>query len=504
MRQRRSTIITLAVLLIAVPVIALAQAPTSLTLNPTTVQGGQSSTGQVGLSGPAPAGGLAVDLSSSNAAVATVPAKADVSAGVTALGFTVTTFPVAKTTDVTIKATAGGANLTVQLTVLPPGLTAVTITPPSSIGAGVSVMVTGKVTLNGPAPSAGLAVALSSSNTAAATVPASVTVPAGATTHSFKVNTNPVAQSAAVTITATAGGVSRTGLLTVMPAIPVQVDLEPPFLVGGQNSTGEVDLNGPAPSGGLVVQLSSNAPAAAAVPASVTVAAGARKKTFAATTSPVAQSTTVTITASAGGVAETRNLTVHPPKPSSVTFAPNPVTGGSSSTGQVSLNGPAPSGGLAVNLSSAAPAVAAVPASVTVAAGATTKSFAVTTISVPNPVVVPITATGGSGTKTASLTILPPVLSSVTLTPSSVSGSQGSTGQVSLNGPAPAGGRVVDLSSSNPAVAIVPEHVTVTAGATTKSFAVPTSGFLVTQSTDVTITASAGGVSRTANLTVKP
>lgn len=59
--------------------------------------------------------------------------------------------------------------------------------------------------------------ALSSSN-AAATVPASVTVAAGATTATFTATTGSVAAQTAVTITASAASVSRTATLTVNPA----------------------------------------------------------------------------------------------------------------------------------------------------------------------------------------------------------------------------------------------------------------------------------------------
>src|SRR5260370_33628145 len=53
----------------------------SLTLNPTSVIGGaQSSTGTVTLSGPAPAGGAQVALSSSNPATANVPSSVTVAA----------------------------------------------------------------------------------------------------------------------------------------------------------------------------------------------------------------------------------------------------------------------------------------------------------------------------------------------------------------------------------------------------------------------------------------
>ena len=72
-----------------------------LALNPTSVVGGlQSSTGTVTLSGPAPAGGAQVTLSSSNTAVASVPSSATVPAGATSATFTVTTSLVLLSTSV--------------------------------------------------------------------------------------------------------------------------------------------------------------------------------------------------------------------------------------------------------------------------------------------------------------------------------------------------------------------------------------------------------------------
>jgi hypothetical protein len=58
-------------------------------------------------------------------------------------------------------------------------------------------------------------VALSSSNIAAATVPASVTVSGGATTASATVNTKSVASSTVVNIIAKYGGVTKLATLTV-------------------------------------------------------------------------------------------------------------------------------------------------------------------------------------------------------------------------------------------------------------------------------------------------
>jgi probable HAF family extracellular repeat protein len=96
----------------------------------------------------------------------------------------------------------------------------------------------------------------------------------------------------------------------------------------------------------------------------------------------------------------------------------------------------------------------------------------------------------------------PPSLSSLTLSPNSVTGGNPSTGTVTLTSAAPSGGQLVTLSSSNTAVATVPASVTVAAGAASRSFTITTA--VVAVSTNVTISATSGGVTRTAGLTVAP
>lgn len=89
----------------------------SLTLNPSTVMGGSSSLGTVGLSGPAPTGGALVTLASSNGAIAVVPPGVTVAAGATSASFTVTTNRVTATTSVAISGVCGGVTKTALLTV---------------------------------------------------------------------------------------------------------------------------------------------------------------------------------------------------------------------------------------------------------------------------------------------------------------------------------------------------------------------------------------------------
>lgn len=94
---------------------------------------------------------------------------------------------------------------------------------------------------------------------------------------------------------------------------------------------------------------------------------------------------------------------------SSLTLNPTSVTGGASLQGTVTLSSAAPSGGAVVMLASSNGTVASVPPSVTVAAGATSASFTVTTTPISVSTTVNISATYAGLTKTATLTVMPPV-----------------------------------------------------------------------------------------------
>ena len=85
-----------------------------------------------------------------------------------------------------------------------------------------------------------------------------MTVLAGQRTAGFTANTNPVSASATVTISAAAGGVSRSDYLSLLPAALVSITVSPASIAGGGIATGTVNLNGPAPAGGAIVTLGSN------------------------------------------------------------------------------------------------------------------------------------------------------------------------------------------------------------------------------------------------------
>lgn len=284
----------------------------------------------------------------------------------------------------------------------PVGLTAVSLNPATVEGGTPS---TGTVTLSGPAAAGGVVVALASSNTAVATVPASVPVPAGSTSATFPVITQAVATAVQVSITASVEAVSRQATLSVAPAVSVSaVSLNPPAVVGGQSSTGTVSLSGAAFAGGAVVTLASSNMAVATVPASVLVPAGSTSATFQVTTQPVATTTQVVITAISAGISRQTALTVNSPAVAVVSLDPAIVVGGNSSTGTVTLNGKAPAGGAVVTLTSSS-SFATVAASVQVSAGTSSATFPVITQTVAATAQITITATFGGNSRQATLTV---------------------------------------------------------------------------------------------------
>jgi len=382
----------------------------SLSLRPTSVQGGLSSQGTVTLDSVAPAGGAILTLFSTSNAVG-MPATVAVPEGETSASFAITTSPVTSTTTAPITASVGSSSRQAVLTLTSgsPGITISSVAlSPASVQGGVSTV--GVVTLNAPAPFDGAIVTLTSSNTAAATVPNTVIVPAGQTSVLFTAATSVVNASTNSTLTAAYGASTQSALLTVTSAPGVtlsSLSINPATVISGQKATGTVTLSGPAPSGGIVATLLSSDTSTASVPSSVTVPAGATSATFGVSSVPVAANSVATITATAGVISKQATITVTPAAVSLVSISVNPTTisGGGTSQGTVILSNPAPSGGALVTLSSSNTSAAAVPASVTVPAGAVSATFSVTTKTVTASTVVTLTGTYLGISKTASLTV---------------------------------------------------------------------------------------------------
>jgi len=361
---------------------------TALSPDTTTPGSNTQDTIYIQLSGNAPSGGTVVTTASSNQSVMPVPSSVTVPAGGTVGQVDFTAGNVTTSTQAIFTATLGSSSMSVTIIVNPdpaPALGSVNLFPAEVTGGG---SVTVQPDLTGPAPSGGATVTLSSSNPSLAPVPASVVIPAGSQVVSVSITTGTVTAVTVATITATLPSGSVTHQLQIDPPETVSsISLSPVATTGTGGSSGTVTLSAAAPPGGTTVNLASNNPSVASAPATMTVPGAQTTGGFTITTANPAASTTVTITVSIGSSSASAALTVNPQPPpapalQSVTVSPGSVSGGSAATGTVTLNVAAPSGGAQVLLASSTTSAAAVPASVTVPAGAAGATFAVHTASV--------------------------------------------------------------------------------------------------------------------------
>jgi uncharacterized protein (TIGR03790 family) len=165
------------------------------------------------LGAPAPPSGWMVNLHSANPQVASLPGSVKVPGGSSSTTVPITTTPQCSNVPVTLSALSGVSVVTATYTVTPPPPSGLDF--PNQVQGGMNVNAT--VYLTYPACSAGLPVALSSSNPQVASVPSSVIVPGGQTQAMFVITTYPVNQQTQVTITATSDNMSVQRVLTVTP-----------------------------------------------------------------------------------------------------------------------------------------------------------------------------------------------------------------------------------------------------------------------------------------------
>lgn len=402
-----------------------------VTVSPASVVGGTQAEVEVTLApgAVAPSGSLPLTISSSNPSIVSVPAGSrslpvavGIIAGMSNVRFRVDTANVTTTQAVTIKVSNSRiGSRSVTLTVTPPNtplaIGSIQMQPPAlyggNDGSGVVTLATGHV-----APAGGATVTLINDNPSLVSTPASVTIPAGWTNASFPIQTVTTGVTTPVNISASYGGATQTAALTVSAPsqnIPISsVTLAPGTVVGGSNVGVRVTVNlsAGAPTEGATIMLASSNPAIVNVPRTIRTNFSGQTSAFAdvaATT--VSAPTQVTITATYGSSSQSAILTVTPPTAttaptlSTLTLTPSSVTGGSSLQGTVTLSTTA-STVTNVNLSSGS-TLASVPASVTVAAGASSANFTITTASVASTASVAISATLNATTRTATLTLNP-------------------------------------------------------------------------------------------------
>ncbi len=304
---------------------------------------GRTNAGTVVLADPAPAGGVNVALQSGDANVFTVsPPNVTVTAGATQAPFSISGVGAGSTA---LSASAAGFvtdTVNVQVTTALISLPTVTAVAP---GQTASL----PLSLSEPAPAGGLTVALTSSNSAIATVDASVFIPAGQQIPAANPQVSGVALGTASVLASAPGFASASGTVDV----EIGLSFQPTSLTVPESDTGDLtlQLSAPAPTGGLDVNLLSADPAVATVPTAVNIPQG---QTTAVVTVTAVSVGTTTVTASGTSLTPASATVDITPAPA-ITFA-NQIIGDDLQTQTNGVLGaPAPAGGVAVTVTSSNP-----------------------------------------------------------------------------------------------------------------------------------------------------
>jgi len=297
---------------------------------------------------------------------------------------------------------------------------------------------------------------------------------------------------------------SATGTFTISsaPPAPVSVTLAKEPLYSGETTWVEVQLTAAVPSGGATININSSNPGVVPVPATITMPGNTAWMQFQVQAGQVTAPTPVTLTATLNSASASAEFNLQPTSLKSLTIAPSTISGGAQPQGIVMLNGQAPAGGAVVTLSSNSPSVNP-PASVLVPAGSFSASFPIPSSTVTANTTATVTASYGDASTQAQVTLTPQQPpSSLVLSPTSTTGLGGSSfATVTVASPSSTD-QILQVASSNPAIASVPNGVMIPAGSTTGGFNIFTSS--VSTETLVTISVSGAGVTKTANLTVNP
>jgi len=347
-----------------------------------------------------------------------------------------------------------------------PGI--LSIIPASNWIAG-GINTTGTVSISEPLKT-DTKITLASSNPAVK-LPASVVVPSGQLTASFPITTSAVSSTQHVEISGTLNSTTVYGTIQVHADGIASLTIKGNDAPAGSVQTGVVTLQTPAPSD-TVVTLVSNNPKVANVPASITIPKGKISQDFPINLGGVTAETTVDLTATANGFSAGTSISVRPLKLTKLTLSATPVLGGAALTGTVTIELPAPVGGMLIDLGSQK-SYATVPNTVLIPAGQTSVKFPINTTGISQTDETDINAWTATNGVTAELTVRAPAITLLTVTPTVKAGQQ-AQGTITLEAPAPAAGEEVWIVSSNTGVATVIGSIVIPAGAKSANFVVNT------------------------------
>lgn len=283
------------------------QALSYVSVSPNAVTGGAPSTGTVNMNfgGWFPAN---VGISDNSTFVTTAP-NAYVLQGQKTANFAIATSAVTSMNYTTITASFIGVTKTASLIVMPPfALNAIRLTRSIIVAGETPLAATVYMTALAPSPTA---VTLSD-NSANLTTPPSVTIPTNRQIASFSFASSAIGAPTLVTVSAVYSGVTKTANVTLEPPpVLTSLTLGTSGVHGGTPLSATVNLSLPAPTGGDVVTTSDDS-ANVTTPASVTVSGGSLARVFTITTSAVASTSTVTVSAVYRGVTKTKTFLLMP------------------------------------------------------------------------------------------------------------------------------------------------------------------------------------------------
>ena len=265
-----------------------------------------------------------------------------------------------------------------------------------------------QIQLTNAAPAGGSVINLTSSNPLAAPVPASVNMPGNTAWMQFQMQAGQVTSPTPVTLTATLNSGQASIQFNVLPPSLNSIVLTPSTISGGAQAGAIVMLNGQAPAGGAIVDLTSDS-ASAMPPALATVPAGSSSVSIGISTNPVAANTLANISAGWNGTSVQSQLMLTPQgQPASIALSPASVTGTTSTFATVTMAA-ASATDQTLQISSNNPAASLTATSVPIPAGSTTGGFFINAAAVSTQTLATISVSGGGVTRSATLTLNPAV-----------------------------------------------------------------------------------------------
>lgn len=138
-----------------------------------------------------------------------------------------------------------------------------------------------------------------------------VTVLAGQPSRDFQISVTAITSTVMTTIYAQRAGITRSQTLTLMPLIPTAIAFTPNQVMGGNDTSCRVVINGVAGPGGRDIAIFDNSPFST-TPSTVTVPAGATDVIFPITTLPVTSIKYVTVTARVSAGEKTGTFRINP------------------------------------------------------------------------------------------------------------------------------------------------------------------------------------------------